>query len=106
MNEQVAARQNAAGSFASSLTRDSTGCEESRAGSSRANPQADPLGTFRAIAFVGGCLAIDVNSSVNVAANEVDADETPPRGCRVARRPAARHIVGQIKMFACHACAN
>jgi hypothetical protein len=58
---------------------ESAGCEEAGVGSAGADAQPHSLGAAWAVAFVGCLIAVYIDACVDVAADEVDAYETPLR---------------------------
>jgi|tagenome__1003787_1003787.scaffolds.fasta_scaffold19618983_2 hypothetical protein len=74
-----------------------------RVGTAVADLQPNPLGTLRAVAFVGGLVAIDVHTRVNLATSELDSHESPAGGRSASTRLVTfRRMVRQIKMFTNH----
>jgi hypothetical protein len=86
-----------------SVRQGSTGREEPGVCAAGADPQSDTPRTLRTVTFVGGGLAVDVDSRIYITANEVDADE-PAAGCRSVSvmAIAARKVIRHIKVFANH----
>src|SRR5262245_22350870 len=61
-------------------------CKEPCVRAAGADPQPHAPGALRAIAFVGGRIAIDIGSGVHVTADEVHADEAALRCFRLLSR--------------------
>jgi hypothetical protein len=74
--------------------------EKARIRSAPSDGQPNSFGTARAIALVGGLIAVDINPRVNVAASKVNTYEA----ARGARRCtiALERIVGYVKILTNH----
>src|SRR5262245_29155918 len=70
--------------------------KEARIRAAGADFEADSFSALRAVAFVGGSVAVDVDARVDVAALELDADEFPfvgaVRGRTTVVGAAAREV--------------
>ena len=87
----------------------SMGRKESRVASSRANSDRKLAMATRAIAGVSGLVVVDVDSGVDVAASEMNTQESSGGRFVVRRRdvPAGRRIIAtcEIQMFTYHAAS-
>jgi hypothetical protein len=52
--------------------------KEAGVGATRADLQSDALGALGAVAFVCCLVAVQVNAAIDIAANEMHADKSPP----------------------------
>lgn len=79
-----------------------SGGEESRVGAGRSDGESYAFRASGTVAFVGGRVAIHIDAAVDIAASEVDADESAARGFALLAATVGRRVIGQIEMFADH----